>query len=257
MKLMSLDIVDLREFYRNPLGQTVRHLLRTRVRRIWPDVKGETLLALGYGTPLLRPWLEEAHTVLAMTHKTMGVAYWPREGPNRACLTDLTNLPLPNESVDRVILLHALEAESDPDALLREVWRVLKGHGRALLIVPNRRGLWAHSDRTPFGTGRPYSAFQLRDTLRDHGFLVDRTWRSLYLPPLQARPVLAAADVLEKGLGWLLPGFGGLLVMEAGKQIYAPLLTKARNFKHRLVLPLPFPVPSGPMPTGRDLHDAP
>jgi SAM-dependent methyltransferase len=246
---MSLDVVELREFYINPLGRMVRRLLRARLRRIWPSVQGETVLALGYGTPLLRPWLGEADALLAMMPGLQGAAFWPREGPNMSCLADMTALPLDDESVNRVVVMHALEAASDTDALLKEVWRVLKGNGRALFIVPNRRGLWAHSDQTPFGTGQPYSTYQLRAALRDQGFLVARTWRALVLPPWQSRLALALAEGLEKYASWLFPGFGGLLLMEAEKQVYTPVMTKARAFKHRLVLPLPFPMPSGPLPT--------
>lgn len=250
---MSLDIVDLREFYINALGQTVRRLLRARLARIWPNVQGETLLAMGYAAPLLRPWLDVARSISVMMPGEQGVAYWPREGPNKTCLADLTALPLPDESMDRVIVMHALETANDPDGLMREVWRVLKSNGQALFVVPNRRGFWAHSDRTPFGTGRPYSSFQLKDALRDQGFMVDRSWRALFVPPIQVRPILAIADALEKVAGWLFPGFGGLLMVEASKQIYGAILTKSR-FPARLAVPLPsFPVPSKPVPAGRAL----
>ncbi len=249
---MTIDVVDLREFYVNPLGQSVRRLLRGRLRQIWPDVRGENLLAIGYGTPLLRPWQGEAARLLAMMPGEQGVAYWPREGPNVSCLASMTDLPLPDESVDRVILVHALEMAADAEALLREVWRILKGNGRMLVIVPNRRGFWAHSDSTPFGTGRPYSPSQLKGALREGGFLVERFWRALYMPPSQARLPLALADVVEKYAAIVFPGFGGLLLMEAGKQIYAPLLTKSRATPRRLVLPLPFPIPSGPIPTRKE-----
>jgi len=248
---MNLDIVDLREFYLNALGQVVRRVLRRRLRRIWPSVKGETVLTLGYGMPLLRPWLGEADALLAMMPGDQGVVYWPREGLNTACMADVNNLPLPDESVDRVVLVHILETVVDADALLREVWRVLKGNGRALVIVPNRRGWWAHSDRTPFGVGRPYSSFQLKDTLRDHGFLADRSWCALFLPPSNWRLTLRLAEGIERVAGWLFPGFGGVVIVEAGKQVYAPILTKARFSGRRVVLPLPFPVPSGTVPTGR------
>lgn len=250
---MSIDVVDLREFYINPLGRAVRRILRVCLQRIWPSVRGETILTLGYGTPLLRPWLGEARALLAMMPGPQGVAYWPREGPNISCLTNINELPLPDESIDRIILMHALEAVPDSDGLLAEVWRVLKSNGRILAIVPNRRGLWAHSDRTPFGTGRPYSAFQLRDMLRDHGFLVDRSWRSLYMPPSQLRIFLRLADVMEKYAGWLFPSFGGLLLVEAGKQVYAPLLTKAKGNQRRLLLPLSLPVPPNPLPSNRKI----
>src|ERR1700744_611546 len=102
-------IVDLREFYLSPLGQAVRRLLRARLRRIWPNVKGERVLALGYGTPLLRPLLGEADALVAMMPATQGVAYWPREGPNVSSLVDIDNLPLSDGTIDRVILMHALE----------------------------------------------------------------------------------------------------------------------------------------------------
>jgi ubiquinone/menaquinone biosynthesis C-methylase UbiE len=148
-----------------------------------------------------------------------------------------------------VILLHALEGAADPHGMMREVWRVLKSGGRILIIAPNRRGLWAHSDSTPFGNGQPYSASQLRNMLRDHGFLVERTWPALYLPPWQSRVVLKVADVLEKYGEKVFPSFGGLLLMEAGKQLYAPLLTKAKPLGPRLLLPLQLPVPIDPLPT--------
>jgi hypothetical protein len=119
------------------------------------------------------------------------------------------------------------------------------------VIVPNRRGIWAHGDRTPFGTGQPYSAFQIKDTLRDRGFLVDRTWRALFLPPSQSRLLLSMVKTFERWGEILFPGFGGLLVMEAGKQLYAPLAPKSRLTRHRLVLPLPLPAGARPLPAGR------
>jgi len=248
---MYSDVVDLREFYQSPLGQTARRLLRARVRRIWPNVRGERVLAIGYGTPLLRPLLAEAETLMAMMPAAQGVAYWPREGPNISSLVEIDNLPLADNSVDRVMLMHALEgAGTNAQDVLREVWRVLKGNGRLLMIVPNRRGIWAHGDRTPFGTGQPYSAFQSKDTLRDRGFLVDRMFRALFLPPSNSRLILSMADFLEKFGEIVFPGFGGLLVMEAGKQLYAPLTPRARLTRHRLLLPLPIPAP-GPLPAGR------
>jgi SAM-dependent methyltransferase len=252
---MYSDIVDLREFYLSPLGQAVRRLLRARLRRIWPNVKGERVLALGYGTPLLRALLGEAETLMAMMPAAQGVAYWPREAPNVSALVDIEDLPLPDSSIDRVILMHALEGAAEAGILLREIWRVLKSGGRVLMIVPNRRGIWAHSDRTPFGTGEPYSGFQIKDALRDHGFLVDRTWRALYMPPSQSRLWLSMADTIETIGEKLFPGFGGLHVMEAGKQIYAPLAVKSRLTRHRLVLPLPMPA-TGPVPAGRSAESA-
>lgn len=250
---MHNDVVDLREFYLSPSGQAVRRLLRARLREIWPNLRGEKVVALGYGVQLLRPFIGEAESLTAMMPAEQGVAYWPREGPNVSCLVDSRNLPLHDHSVDRLILMHALEGESDPHALLREAWRVLKSNGRMLLIVTNRRGLWAHSDRTPFGTGQPYSGFQIKDQLREQGFLVDRLWNALYMPPTSSRLVISLADGFEKYGPKLFPGLGGLLMVEAGKQLYAPLAAKSRFAPQRLVLPLTSPVGATPIPAGRSL----
>lgn len=248
---MSLDVVDLREFYISPLGRTVRRLLRDRLARVWPSVKGETILALGYGTPLLRPWVGRAARLMAVMPADQGVAYWPREGPNISCLARLENLPLADESVSRVVLMHALETSNDPGEVLAEVWRVLAPQGRALFIVPNRRGFWAHADTTPFGTGRPYSGTQLRAALREQGFLVERSWRALFAPPWSSRFGLALARGVEKIASLLCPAFGGVLIVEAGKQIFAPTFVNSRATGRRLLVPLPFPSPSEPVPTGR------
>jgi alpha-ketoglutarate-dependent 2,4-dichlorophenoxyacetate dioxygenase len=52
--------------------------------------------------------------------------------------------------------------------------------GRLLLIVPNRRGIWARLDSTPFGHGRPYSRGQLERLLGDALF-TPLEWTSLPL----------------------------------------------------------------------------
>jgi SAM-dependent methyltransferase len=244
---MYTDIIDLREFYQSSLGRTVRHVLRERLRRIWPNLQGEHILTLGYGIPLMRPMMAEAGSLVAMMPATQGVAYWPHDDANVTCLIDIDALPLPDASVDRIILLHALEGASEPHGMLREIWRVLKNSGHLLLIVPNRRGLWAHSDRTPFGTGRPYSAFQLKDTLRDYGFLTERMWHALYVPPTSSRVMLSGADLFEKYGEKIFPGLGGLIIAEASKQMYVPLLTKSKNAHSRLILPFPMP---NPFPAG-------
>jgi SAM-dependent methyltransferase len=177
-----------------------------------------------------------------------GVVYWPREGPNISALVERDALPLPDNSIDRVIVLHAMEGVTEPAPMLREIWRVMKSGGRCLTIIPNRRGLWAHSDRTPFGNGLPYSPYQIKTTLHQEGFSVENMRYVLYVPPFASRLLLSQADRIEKVASRLFHGFGGLLLVEAGKQLYAPMPVKA-GFRHRFVLPLTLPTPATPLPT--------
>lgn len=242
---MYLDVVDLQEFYGSPLGEAAARLLRAQVRAIWPDLAGQRVLALGYAVPLLRGWGDDATELAALMPAEQGVSYWPREGPNVSCLVDFAHLPLSDQSVDRVIVMHGLEGASAPQSLLREIWRVMKGQARLLMIVANRRGLWSHGDGTPFGVGRPYSSNQIKVILRDHGFLAERAWQALYMPPTTSWLALSMADWFERYGRLCFPGLGGALMLEAGKQLYAP--GRRYPLSRKLVAPLPTiePVPAG------------
>jgi hypothetical protein len=114
---------------------------------------------------------------------------------------------------------------------MREIWRVLAGDGRLLVMAPNRRGLWARFEHTPFGHGRPYSPGQLNRLLRDSMFTPTRADSALYFPPFAWRIAPAAAPAWERLGAWGLSAFAGVVMVEASKQVYAaqPLLkTRAR-----------------------------
>ena len=82
--------------------------------------------------------------------------------------------------------------------MLREVWRVLNAGGRLLVVVPNRRGLWARMDTTPFGHGRPYSRSQITHLLRETWFTPTSWGEALYVPPISRGWFLRAAVAWER-----------------------------------------------------------
>ena len=92
---MWTDVLDLNEFYSSTQGQMTVRLLRSRLREVWPSVRGETVLGLGYATPFLRPFREEAARTLAFMPAQQGVTRWPREGANHTAFVDEMDLPLP------------------------------------------------------------------------------------------------------------------------------------------------------------------
>jgi SAM-dependent methyltransferase len=240
LPVMHSDVVDLRDFYASRLGQVSRHLIRRRIRALWPDVSGQTVLGLGYATPYLRQFRDEAARVIAVMPAGQGVLRWPPEGPNLAALADETELPIPDFSVDRVLMVHGLECVDHLNDMLREVWRVMNSSGRLLVVVPNRRGIWARTDRTPFGQGHPYSPPQLSRLLRAHLFTPMETSGALFMPPVKAGMALGAAPAWERvGSRWF-PTFAGVILCEASKQIYAAPAVRKR---HRRAVVLPFPRP--------------
>lgn len=218
---MHTDVVDLRDFYETSLGQVATRMLRRRIRLIWPSVAGLSLLGLGYGSPYLRPFLGEAERVVSFMPAGQGVLHWPREGPSVTALVDEAELPLQDASIDRVLLVHAVECSEQVRPMLNEVWRVLAAGGRMLVVVPNRRGIWARLDRTPFGAGHPYTQGQLSRLLRDAAFTPVAAGSALFIPPSSHRMLLSAAGAWE-GVGsrWFT-GIAGVILIEATKQIYA------------------------------------
>jgi SAM-dependent methyltransferase len=238
---MHHDVADLRDFYAGPLGLVVRRLLAQRIRARWPEARGQTVIGLGFCTPYLGSYRNEAARVGALMPAAQGALVWPSpvappaNGDNGSrdgiltVLVDEAHLPLPDNSVDRLLAVHALEVADRPGPVLRELWRVLAPEGRLLMVVPNRRSIWARGDTTPFGQGRPYSRRQLERLLSDALFEPLDWAHALYLPPVQKRFVLKSALTLERLGNRLSAGFGGVIIVEARKSVAGALPVTVRN----------------------------
>jgi SAM-dependent methyltransferase len=242
---MHLDAIDLKDFYARRLGLLVRRLLRRRIRARWKDVKGMRVFGLGFATPYLAEFRGEAHALGALMPARFGALSWPPHGPSMATLVDETELPLADETADRILLVHMLEWSERSRTLLREIWRVLGPGGRLLIVVPNRRGLWARVDTTPFGYGSPFSRSQLTQLLKECMFDPEGWQYALYMPPFNWRVLMRWPTFWERLGLFLWPIFSGVIVVEATKQVYAamPAREAKRKMRRRIV-----PVPAGVAP---------
>lgn len=228
------DVVDLRDFYLTPLGQVARRMIRRAVRIVWPDLRDMRLLGLGYATPFLSALSAETERTVAVMPASLGVLDWAPDGRNVVALADEGELPFADYSIDRVLLVHQLETSDEVRPMLKEIWRVLAGGGRLLVVAPNRRGIWARLDGTPFGSGRPYTVSQLSQLLRDEQFTPTGSHAALFVPPSERRIVLRSAPAWERiGKRWF-PTVAGAVLVEAAKQIYAKP-TAVRAPRRRLV----------------------
>ena len=230
---MHLDVLDLRQFYyRTRLGRTAQAAVRSQVTQLWPpeSSKGETVMGFGFAVPMLRPYLPHARRVVGLMPGPQGVMHWPAGQPNVSVLCEETLWPLETGSVDKLVCLHGLETSDHPSAVLDEVYRVLGPGGRVMFIVPNRAGLWARRDGTPFGFGRPYSQSQLDTQLRTHGFVPERHATALYAPPSSHRFWMRSAAMWEQVGRKVSPILrGGVFLVEASKQVPRPIRRKTRS----------------------------
>jgi SAM-dependent methyltransferase len=231
------DVTALLDFYARPLGGVVRRILSQRIRARWRQVNGATLMGLGFATPYLGAFRGEAARLGALMPAGQGAVIWPAQGPVHTVSVEDGQLPLPDNSVDYLLAVHCLETAEHARGLLRELWRVLKPDGRLLVIVPNRRGVWARLDTTPFGHGLPYSQPQL-ERLLTNALLTPIDWSSaLFIPPIDRRIVLRSAMPLERFGARVSPAIAGVIVVEAKKELMAPIGTAAATRRLREMVP--------------------
>lgn len=220
---MDIDVDDLTAFYASALGEVARRMIVRVLRQRWENCRGLAMMGLGFCGPHLERFREEAQRTLAFMPAAQGVVHWPATGKSASALVSLDMLPLPDASIDRALLCHALETAEHPSIVLEEVWRVLAPGGRAIVIVPSRRGVWARVDGTPFGQGQPYSRGQLRELMRQALFSPVFWGEGLYSPPFNSRVFLNWAPAMERlGSALGLP-FAGVHIVEATKQVYRPV----------------------------------
>jgi SAM-dependent methyltransferase len=238
---MHLDVQELYDFYRSLRGQVARRLIAHHIRTFWPDVSRENLLGIGYAVPFVRPFLAEAQRLILAMPEEQGVIRWPHDQSSCTVLTNERQLPLADASMHKVLAVHSLETSNAPNLLLRELWRVLMPEGRLLLIVPNRRGLWARFDTTPFGQGHPYSRRQLEQLLDECMYAPTSYSPGLFMPPMNWRIILKTAVAWERAGLFAWPSFSGVLMVEAQKHLYAPLRPSIRTERHKSTETAPRP----------------
>lgn len=243
-----MHVVDFREFYATKLGASVANLLKRQLGGLTQTKSGETVMGLGYATPYLDDLSDDVVSLSFMLAR-QGVVHWPAGAANRSALVDEVDLPLLESMVDVALVVHSIEHAETPLEMLQEVWRVLAPQGRMILVVPNRRGLWAASESTPFGHGQPFSPGQISQLLRDAKFTPTQ-WRSaLYLPPFRNETVLKSARGFDVAGVRVLNRFAGVTIVEAMKQVYA--FSSGKRARRLVPRFRPVLLPS-PQPTRKD-----
>ncbi len=228
---MLEDVQAVADFYATRRGRMAARLLRRHLSALWPDLRSQTVLGLGYTVPFLGLW---RHQALACIDGMTGGADAIAAGAG--CLVQDDQLPFPASSLGRVLMAHALENAADAPSMLRAAWRALRDDGRLLIVVPNRNGLWAHSESTPFADGAPCSSWRIERMLARSLFKVERVQGALYCPPADLRPLLRFGPALEAAGRFVTPKLAGVLLVEAVKDVHAVVPAAAVRVPARRVL---------------------
>lgn len=260
---------DLQEFYTTAQGRFVHKVLSERILDIWPleEQKDTDFAGFGHTFPYLdlyAPTPEninaapegksegarfdpKAPRTFALVSRQSGMYYWPQGQDNRTVLCRRGEWPFRKESIDRILVIHDGEYASGLQGFLHEAYRVLKPNGRLLMVMPNRKGAWARSDRNPFGHGAPYSLSQLRDVLRDCHFVNEGAYGALLTPPLRSKTLLRIFSAVLEPCARYCPAMAGVQLVEASKRVYAPTGRKGRAVESIRTLVWPAPASSRPL----------
>ena len=222
---MRTAVSDMASFYDGQLGALAAGAIRDKLGEAWGRAQGLRVAGFGYTAPYL-PVFAGAERMVALMPEGVGVTR--DEGVPTALVADHL-WPLPNASVDRLLVVHGLEEVAGPRRVLREAWRVLADDGLMIVVCANRRGLWALAERTPFGAGRPYSRTQLDKLLQGGMFQPTAYASALHFPPIGHDALLRIARAWERlgdaidALPVLLPSLAGVVMIEARKSMAVPV----------------------------------
>jgi len=139
---MTAEIIGMHEWLATPPGQYLMAWEQAQIDHVVADVFGFHALQLG---------LPELDGLRAnrMPHRWLATSS-PSETSAHAAValvTDFSALPFPANSLDLVVLPHALELTPDPHGALREVERVLVPEGRVVICGLNPVSLWGFRQR--------------------------------------------------------------------------------------------------------------
>jgi SAM-dependent methyltransferase len=220
-------------FYNTRPGRIIRQVLAARVGAHIPKNGDLRWAAIGYAQPYLDLLISRG----IASPLGLGLPYWlgghawPNKGPGKAFLMDDEELPFASNSVDTLLLMHALEFARSPERLLEECARVLVGQGRLLLVAPNRRSYWTAAEWTPFGSGHPFTSNQLQSLLAAQSLVVEQHSTALFVPAFRWRPLWKTALAWERMGPLIAPALGGVHIIEASKQQFSGIAVPVSPYR--------------------------
>ena len=157
-------------------------------------------------------------------------------------------LPVLNDAVDAVLLPHTLERVAEPEQVLREAERILRGEGHVVVLGFHPLGPWGllrHFRRRPAWDGRFLSLGRLKVWLGVLGFETICVKHLVHRPPVHSRLMLLRSAFLDR-LAWRLTA--GVYLVVAKKRVFSVTPLNVRRKQRQ-------PTFSGvAKPTTRSMH---
>lgn len=145
-------------------------------------------------------------------------------GPPAQTLADPRWLPFPENSLDLIVLPHALEFSDDPHQLLREVYRAVRPEGQVVIAGFNPFSLFGakryfgRAQTLPWN-GNFIALYRLKDWLALLGFEVTGGGLDCYVPPFAQEKWFGRFGFFESAGDRWWPVAGGVYFLRATKKV--------------------------------------
>jgi SAM-dependent methyltransferase len=232
-------IIDLTDWLKTPAGCYVLQWEQTHLDTAVADLFGFHALQLGLpeldalrSNRMPHRWVATDHAAASPPVDTAPPAP-PRTAIALHC--DFDALPFDSNSLDLVVLPHALELARDPHLALREVERVLVPEGRVVVVGFNPASLWGLRQRLGHwrrrltmrsvpplflpSAGEFMRYRRLRDWLRLLSFEVEAGRFGCYRPPVASSQWLTRFEWMERAGERWWPVFGAVYFVVAVKRV--------------------------------------
>ena len=232
-------IIGLTDWLKTPAGRYVLQWEQTHLDTAVADLFGFHALQLGLpeldalrSNRMPHRWVATDHVAASPPADT------DLPAPQRTAIAlhcDFDALPFDSNSLDLVVLPHALELARDPHLALREVERVLVPEGRVVIVGFNPASLWGLRQRLgrwrrrltmrsapPLflpSAGEFIGYRRLRDWLRLLSFEVEAGRFGCYRPPVASSQWLARFEWMERAGERWWPVFGAVYFVVAVKRV--------------------------------------
>ena len=231
---MNFNLDDLVKFYASDLGKTCVKIIQNKLNKIVIKQNNQKILGFGYLLPyILNNDLESKVNFLAIPSANNQIK-WNKNNYNSSLELDEKALPFQDLHFDKILISHWFEVSSRLDLVIDELWRILKGQGKLILIIPNAFSLWAINENNPFGKCRPFSKYQIIRLLNSHGFEEIKVHYCLYHPPYHNKFILRNFQTIEFLGNKVFYKIGGVMIIEATKFNYAIPKTKLKAYRYNL-----------------------
>ncbi len=245
---------DMNAWFRTPLGEKLLSTERRIVEAMLSRRFGYHLLQLGCAELLL-------HDSSPMGHKFSFCAFNETETCHSAIARG-EEIPLGSDSVDLVLLHHALDFSDQQHQLLREVSRILISGGHVIIIGFNpisswgirNKLLWWKQQRPPWHASL-LSTLRLTDWLKLLDFQVDQVKYGCYTLPVNSPGVIKYSSFLESLADRLNWPTGGIYTIVARKQAI-PVTPIQLQRRHLHMQGLGMPIPDKISRASRNFHEA-